>query len=425
LLDDAIAEYDPDDSVPPEEVFSDPMPAEFLPEPPRQDAPAASVITANPFVWRDPKTIPQRQWLYGEHYIRRYLNVTVAPGGLGKSALSLVEAVAMATGRDLLGVKPTERCRVWVINLEDPLDELDRRIAAICLHYKVSREELDRWLFLNSGRDASICLARDHRGELVLNMQALEQLRETIRANKIDVVILDPFIGAHHVSENDNMKIKAVCHQLTMLAEDTNCAIGLVHHVRKPAQGQGETTANDARGAGALIDAARVARVLNRMTQEEATRCGIEKPGYFFRVNNGKANLTPPPDERSEWYRLINVPLWNGKSPSEPGDKMGVVEAWACPDPFQELSDAEIEAIQERVRTGEWRADTRANKWVGHAVAEVTGFDPAEPSARAAMKKIVNTLVQIGALKIVDRMDKHRELKKFVEVGKKWEVEEW
>ena len=31
---------------------------------------------------------------------------TVAPGGAGKSSLTIVEALAMATGRDLLGVKP-------------------------------------------------------------------------------------------------------------------------------------------------------------------------------------------------------------------------------------------------------------------------------------------------------------------------------
>jgi len=30
-------------------------------------------IRAEPFVYRDPRTIPRRQWLYDQHYIRGYV----------------------------------------------------------------------------------------------------------------------------------------------------------------------------------------------------------------------------------------------------------------------------------------------------------------------------------------------------------------
>ena len=63
-------------------------------------------IAAKPFVWRDPATIPRRQWVYGHHLIRRFLSTTVAPGAVGKSSLTMVEAIAMATGRALLGTPP-------------------------------------------------------------------------------------------------------------------------------------------------------------------------------------------------------------------------------------------------------------------------------------------------------------------------------
>ena len=55
----------------------------------------------------------KREWVYGRHYIRKFLSVTVAGGGTGKTALTMAEAVAMATGRNLLGVE-TEKRRVWV-----------------------------------------------------------------------------------------------------------------------------------------------------------------------------------------------------------------------------------------------------------------------------------------------------------------------
>jgi hypothetical protein len=50
-------------------------------------------INATPFRWVDPSTIPRREWLYGSHYIRRFVSVTVAPGGAGKSSLAIAEAL--------------------------------------------------------------------------------------------------------------------------------------------------------------------------------------------------------------------------------------------------------------------------------------------------------------------------------------------
>src|SRR5206468_3445518 len=66
-------------------------------------------IAATPFVWRDPATIPPRAWLYGRHYIRKFVSCTVAPGSLGKSSLALVEAIAIAKNLPLLGITPTEQ----------------------------------------------------------------------------------------------------------------------------------------------------------------------------------------------------------------------------------------------------------------------------------------------------------------------------
>lgn len=65
-----------------------------------------------PFVWRDPSTMPRRDWLYGRHLIRKFVSATFAPGGVGKSALALAEAMAMASGKPLLGPRPRGRLRV-------------------------------------------------------------------------------------------------------------------------------------------------------------------------------------------------------------------------------------------------------------------------------------------------------------------------
>ena len=67
-----------------------------------------------------PKSLPKRQWLYGNHLIRKFGSATIALGAVGKSSLFIVEALALATGRELLGVKPPQRARVWLWNGEDP-----------------------------------------------------------------------------------------------------------------------------------------------------------------------------------------------------------------------------------------------------------------------------------------------------------------
>ena len=46
----------------------------------------------------DPRDIPPRDWIYKPVHIRKYLTLTTARGGTGKSSLVLAEAVAMATG---------------------------------------------------------------------------------------------------------------------------------------------------------------------------------------------------------------------------------------------------------------------------------------------------------------------------------------
>jgi len=50
------------------------------------------------------------------------------------SSEDLVEAIAMATARSLLGEQPGERLKCWYHNGEDNAQEIDRRIAAICQH---------------------------------------------------------------------------------------------------------------------------------------------------------------------------------------------------------------------------------------------------------------------------------------------------
>jgi hypothetical protein len=116
-----------------------------------------SAMRAAPFAplqTGDPIKIPPREWLYGYNTIRGYISVVVAPGGTGKSALTVVEALAMATGRELLaGDKPHNSQRVWMHNAEDSHDEMQRRVATTMMHHNITSADIADRLFVTSGHE--------------------------------------------------------------------------------------------------------------------------------------------------------------------------------------------------------------------------------------------------------------------------------
>src|SRR5262245_54119688 len=90
---------------------------------------------------------------------------------VGKSLLRIAEFLAMATGRNLVGIMPTERTRVLYWNGDDPYVEVERRIHAVCEHYNIDLRELtdQGWLFIGSRDKQPLYVAEMHRGVAVAN----------------------------------------------------------------------------------------------------------------------------------------------------------------------------------------------------------------------------------------------------------------
>lgn len=367
-------------------------------------------LRATPFQWTDAADILPRQWLYGRHLIRGFASATVGASGFGKSSQIIADAMAMVTGRPLFGDEPAASLRVWHYNLEDPRDELCRRIAAAAKHYGLGADDIGDRLFVNSGRDAEMVIAKESRDGIEIVAPVVRAIMKAIKVNRIDVLQVDPFVATHRVSENDNAKIDAAARQWVRIAEETGCAIELVHHVRKNS-GTEQLTVDDARGASSLIAAVRSARVLNRMAQDEGEKAGVDDHRLYFRVDNGKSNLAPP--MAATWRRFVSVSLDNGPTP----DFVGVVEAWKWPDPFDGVTTADLMAVQKRISDGQWRESDKATDWAGRAVAEVLGLDPSDKAVRASVRRMIKTWVSTGALRVVERQDKERHKRPYIEVG--------
>ena len=375
-------------------------------------------IRATPFEWCDPSKIPPREWLYGHHLIRKYVSATVSPGGVGKSSLAVAEALAMVSGKSLLGEPATEPLRVWYWNGEDPVDELQRRVMAVAVHYGLTPSDLGGRLFIDSGRDTEIVIARQTRDGVTVAVPVVEAVKATIKDNRIDAVVVDPFVSSHQVPENDNGAIDRVAKTWGRIAGETNCAIELVHHSRKT--NGAEVTVEDSRGGGALINATRSTRTLNVMTEQEAEKAGVERRRSYFRVDNGKGNLIPPP-ERSKWFKLISVPLPNGgriEGVPLDGDSVGVVEAWQWPDAMQDVSVSHLREVQRRlIASGPWRESVQSPEWVGNLIGSVMGLDPAAPKDRTTIKAALAAWLASGVLKVKAIQDDARRERKCIVVG--------
>jgi hypothetical protein len=380
----------------------------------REQEEIARAIVATRFKWCDPASIPPRPWLYGRHLIRGFASTLIAPGGLGKTSLGVVDALALCSGKTLIGDQPHAPSKVWLVNLEDPRDEMLRRLVAAAMHYGIDPAVLEDRLHLDVGRERPIVTAEATRSGAVIIRPVVDALEREIKANGIDALIVDPFVSSHRVPENDNGAIDLVAKEWSALAGRTNCAVELVHHVRK-LRGE-DATAEDARGGSALLAAVRAARVINGLSAEEAKSYGIPERDRrrYFRVDDGKSNLAPPAE--AKWRQMVSVSLGNATA-DRPDDFVGVVAAWTPPNPLDGINVDDLAKVQDAIDGKGLRQNSQARDWVGHVVGETLGISVSTPEGKAKVSGLIKIWVANDALRIVHVTDEKGKQRPTVEVG--------
>ena len=380
-----------------------------VPTPSLEDAtPSDAAGQASPaaFEWPTPVgpinelLLPRRHWIYSRTHIRGFVSVTASAGGIGKTSLTMVEALAVAANRPLLGENIYEQCNVWVINLEDDMSEMMLRLAAAMKHYNVSHEDIAGKLFMDAEDTIELIMGAETRDGLTLNDALLEVLMKRVKDNSIGLVIIDPFVSTHLANENSNSSIQAIVAMFRKLAREANCAVHIVHHVRK---GNGEdATIDSVRGAGSLIGAARVARVINKVSEEDAINAGVPQSEALglFRIDNGKANLAPPSD-KAVYRRMVSVELANN-------ELIGVATEYKLPDVFDGITTRDAMKVQQAIGNqaegDPARSNPQAKNWAGYTVAEVLNLDPDADKGR--IKSILKTWVNKDVLRVEYLPDK-------------------
>ena len=218
------------------------------------------------------------------------------------------------TGREVSGDYVHEKGNVWIHNAEDPLDEIARRIGAACEVLRVKSHELKGRLFYTSGRAMPLKLVTEANRQLLVNDSTIMLIRKFITEHAIKLWVIDPFVDMHECDENDNRAINKVVKILSAIAEETGCSIHIVHHTRKKSKDGGLTDMDMARGASALLSAARIGRNLNGMSDKDAGNYILPlAPSWYVRLDNSKANLSGP-TESTQWFEKVSVELPNGDS---------------------------------------------------------------------------------------------------------------
>ena len=354
-------------------------------------------------------------WLYGHHHQRGALTITSAPGGTGKSLLAVGEALAMATGVNLLGQRIHRPLKVWYISGEENELVLQQRFNAAIHRHDLKARDLMGRLFVTSSEELALTfggepkLVRSEGRSTVVDEAMKERIVEISKRTQIDLLILDPLKKFHSVDENDNGAMDLVASVLAQIAIAANIGVEAVHHGTKEARSKGsQLGVAGARGASSLIDAARSARHLVQMSNEEANQWNLLEADEFVQVLRGKSNNAKKGKCGKHWFKVVAVELDNGTDEYPDGDSVGVAQRWSPPqkDPMADWND-KLAALHS-VKDIEFpkRVNQQANDWIGFDLAQALKIDVgAEGSsretrtndqqvARARVIRLINALVK-------------------------------
>jgi Bifunctional DNA primase/polymerase, N-terminal/AAA domain/Primase C terminal 2 (PriCT-2) len=354
--------------------------------------------------------IPTRQWIVPGLLLRKHVTMTAAPGGTGKSVLTMCASVMLAANKAWARWKPRKQCRVLIINAEEDNEELSRRSFAVAMKsLGITDNSILKGWVRAAKNPASILVARyEPKTRNMIRSPLVDQLITTIRQEKIDVVVVDPFAETF-LGEETVMELKWVAGLWREVARQTNCSVWLIHHTKKYASGMaGDIDA--ARGSGALSNVTRIGTTLFVMTKPEAQEFGITEDDrtLYIRFDDAKANYDRA-SPTAQWFRMETVHLQNSKG-DIPGDNVGVPIPWTAPTALDGASDGATSDFLATVDKGlmdkegnflgeyytvnlRQKAGDSINRWVGLLVQSKFKCD--EGKARSMIKQWTKTNVLV------------------------------
>ena len=336
----------------------------------------AEATARGPFALRavgvlTPRKRAPREFVVPFRMMRGHITLTAAAPGVGKSTLAIEEAISLVTGEDFLNLDITEKRRVGLINNEETRDEIERRIEATCQAFKIQFTDIADRLFIHSGvDDEKFVISRDVGGEVV-HTPHKKMLGEFVGDLDLDVVIVDPFVQSHAVSESSNEAISQVMVGLReTLTAGQGAALHLVHHNRKPMAGNSHQAGDlyAARGASAMQGEAHFVFTLADMDAESVRQFGIndDEKGFYVRLDDAKSKMAPPGS--AKWFERHGEPIRRSDNYLE---QIGILRPWTPPDFRLDITEKQRIEILRYVNECWMRERPLAQQAKGRKFAEV------------------------------------------------------
>ncbi|WP_417578595.1 AAA family ATPase [Pelagibacterium sp.] len=279
-----------------------------------------------------PQSLPVRKWIVEPRFAPNTVTLGVGAPGVSKSTLALRDGLAIAANRpDLLhgldaNGNPIGPDRlhvsgpVIIYDAEDPLSEMQRRLAAMKRFYGLNDGDLKHQLILWSGVDRPLTLAHrdDAKGFLKrfagdAKSAGADHLEQVIRETGAVLVWLVPLIDlASGGAENDTDRQKELVGIIRRVAETCGVSIGVAHHTPKAAS-DAPGDMNSARGAGSAVGVARGMFTLVNVTGERSDEksWGVSREDDLFRLDYAKVQYGKLPKE-PVIIRRMSKPVGNG-----------------------------------------------------------------------------------------------------------------
>jgi hypothetical protein len=272
-------------------------------------------------------SIPTREWVIHPRLQLYTVVQCVGEPGISKSTFGLRDALIVATaderilrgsnasGKPIAGERLHRPGPVIFYDAEDPLNEMERRLAAAQRHYGVP-ETMRHPIALWSGvtdRPLSILERCDRENGPLKRAEGLAELEREIAERKAVLVILGPQISLMRGgNENSNDDMNALLQELANLAERRRVCIQLNHHTAKSTrEASGDMGAG--RGAFAAVGKVRGAFTLTHVTGDRTDEkaWGLKGTKDLIRLDMSKANYAGKPDEPLV-FRRVSVSVGNG-----------------------------------------------------------------------------------------------------------------
>ena len=273
-----------------------------------------------------PECIPPRAWVLGNLLLRSTVTTLVAGPGGGKTICKLTLAAHLATGREFLGHKCHAPGKSIVYDAEDDVQELSRRLNAICEAYALDSEEVRKNVALVSSRELEFQLTTGGQHPMI-NSEHVNKLIQAARDPGVVMVAIGPLVELHAQNENDVAAMRYVMGVLRSVARDASVAVIVDHHTAKPSVADSGAWAGSqfaGRGSTAVPGAARRVITLFGASKDDCVDLGVpsgERERYV-RVDDGKSSY----DKRGPTQWLV----WKTIKVHE--DHVGVLAPYAAED---------------------------------------------------------------------------------------------